>query len=328
MIVDLVVTESSGEQRPGRGSLGHSSTAAGQQARHGSCGPPPLHLGRARRAPRGACDWPLTYARGPTRARNGRQHLSVWSWGCCRRDGNGKRGQTTLHRITPFFSWASASSRGQGLAAWPPPWHSPDGKEHPGQPGPPTPSNRSPRAHAFPPLDQQECSLVAGGWHILLCLPPHGHQQSVTGPNRYFLRCATAAHDNAPRICRAVDCHSARSAAPPIPGPLQSRPRPRPRPSHRVAIPPYTTVPRPTLPPELLSRTLLPSPLRRLCHRVAKFGTSRSASKARDRATHAAVATRRAGPITKSSARPHGWRADGRPQVARALRTHSAPTHP
>lgn len=80
-------------------------------------GPPPFTLDVPAVHREALAIGPSPAPAGRLDSRNGRQHLSVWYWGCCRRDGNGKRGQTTLHRITPFFSWASASSREQGLAA-------------------------------------------------------------------------------------------------------------------------------------------------------------------------------------------------------------------
>lgn len=113
---------------------------------------------------------------------------------CCKHDGIGKRGQTTLHRITPFFSWTSASSH---EGACPSAWHLPLGNaitqtsqgSQTSQTG--KAQHRSPQRHAFPSRDQQKCSLVVGHGTSYLASPTG--ISSVTGPNRYFLRCATAA---------------------------------------------------------------------------------------------------------------------------------------
>lgn len=207
--MNLVVTESPGEEQAGRSSccplpLGRPGLcpplrrATPWPGSPGTAAVGPLLALLTLDVPAGAaCGLlaigPSPNTHGPT-GRSIRETAAVGlALSCCKHDRNGKRGQTSLHRITPFFSWSSASSR-QG--AWPPPWHLPAGntQARPTRPASPSPQQR--RAEVAP----DTCFSISGparmqprggAWHILLALPTG--ISSVTGPNRYFLRCATAA---------------------------------------------------------------------------------------------------------------------------------------
>lgn len=279
MVVDLNVTESSGEQKEPGHTLAHWHTAAAAahsrhstrrpalppQARHalaghGSCGAPssspspltfdlcsPYSVSRLRLAPH------LTPT-GRLDARNGKTGAVglVWASASTMEMESGAKppciGSHPSFRGPPH---RVAKERGRQLGICLLGTPKPDKPGRPGQPrprqGPAWPSMARPRDMLFHLGTARNAASLVGPWHHLALPPlaPHGHQQRDRTKSVLFAMCH-GSHDNAPRICRAVTT-TRRAQSPPIPGTLQSRPRP----SHRAR--------KPKQHPELAGRTVPPA---------------------------------------------------------------------